>query len=377
MKNKLIILILTIISIFALTSCTEKDNAKNYSIGSLTYYLYLDTVSQVAVEYNNKEKTAEQVEQELKHVNNILLDIEKEFSIEQTYYMRNNGIEESTLMKVNKNSGKEPIVVSDTFLKVLQQAKEIYELTNHGFDPTIGPLSRLWDISGQAEYCDINGSCNVPETEDIKKSLELVNFEYVKIDKEQKTVLLEKEGMILDFGGIAKGFAADRVMEYLKPLGYTYISVNLGGNLMVAGTSKIYEARGEKVATEIQNPQDAATRIIRTEKTDMTVVSSGVYERYIEVDGVKYHHILDPKTGFPFENELLMVSIIGTNSCICDGLSTGVFSLGLEDGIKLIQSLDGYSAFFITKDNKIYAVGDIEFTLTEAGKKNYTLEIVK
>ena len=98
-----------------------------------------------------------------------------------------------------------------------------------------------------------------------------------------------------------------------------------------------------------------------------------VDERYIEFNGKKYHHILDPKTGYPFENELLMVTIIGSNSCICDGLSTGIFSLGLEQGIETIKQLDGYSAFFVTKNNEIYSVGNIEFELTTTGKNNYRL----
>ena len=106
---------------------------------------------------------------------------------------------------------------------------------------------------------------------------------------------------------------------------------------------------------------------------NMTIVSSGTYERYFTVNGKNYHHILDSKTGYPIDNELVMVSIIGTNSCICDGLSTGVFSLGLEEGIKLIQSMEGYSAFFITKNKKIYSVNNVNFELTETGLNNYEL----
>lgn len=377
MKNKIFILLLMLTLVFSLTSCKRKIKVEDYSISKLSYYMYLDTISTVTVEYNVHEKTTEEVEKELNYVNNILLDIEKEFSISKTYWMTQNNISESTLMKVNNNSGKSSVKVSDTFLKVLKEAKYIYNLTNQGFDPTIGPITKLWNIASQAEYCNEVGFCNVPKDSDILKNLELIDFNLVKINEEEKTVFLEKEGMMLDFGGIAKGFAADAVMDYLKPLGYTYISVNLGGNLILYGSSKIYEANNKKVGTEIQDPNNPSKTIIRTEESNMTLVTSGVYERYIEANGVKYHHILNPKTGYPFENELVMVSIIGSNSCICDGLSTGVFALGLEDGIKLIKNLEGYSAFFVTKDNKIYFVGNIEFELTQTGKNNYTLEIVE
>ena len=368
MKKKALFIVLIILLVGFLTSCNEV-NKDNYAISKQSYYMYLDTISTVSVEYNVNEKTKDTVAKELNVIHNILFDIEKEFSIEQTLYMMNKGIVESTLMKVNKASGINSVEVSDEFLEVFEKAKEIYDLSNGGFNPTIGPLTKLWDISGRVNQ----NIQSIPTSQEIDAYLSLVDFDKVEINKENKTVFLKTKGMSLDFGAIAKGYACDKVMEYLKPLGYTYISVNLGGNLFVWGSSKIYESEGRKVGTEIQNPLDPATTIIRTEETNMTVVTSGIYERYIEFNGKKYHHILDPKTGYPFENELLMVTIIGSNSCICDGLSTGIFSLGLEQGIETIKQLDGYSAFFVTKNNEIYSVGNIEFELTTTGKNNYKL----
>lgn len=371
MKIKVLFITLTILLSTCLVSCEEKINKNDYSIAKQSYYLYLDTISSITVEYKNSNKTEQEVNNELNYVHNILLDIEKEFSVEQTLYMASHGILESTLMKLNSSSGKKEVVVSDEFLSVLEKAKDIYSLSNGGFDPSVGSLTRLWDISGKTELPEEN--LIIPSDDEISNILKLIDFKLVEIDKENKTVYLPKEGMMLDFGGIAKGFAADKVMEYLKTKGYTYISVNLGGNLLLYGSSKIYEADNKKVSSYIQNPNDASTTIIKTEVTDVSIVTSGIYERYIEIDGNKYHHILNPKTGYPFDNELIMVTIIGQNSCMCDGLSTGVFSLGLESGIELIKSLEGYSAFFVTKDNIIYSVGDIEFSLTQTGKDNFKL----
>ncbi len=363
-KNVLLIVLLTFICL-GLTSCKNE-----YKIAKQNYFLYLDTVSNITVEYNEALYKEEKVKEILNKVNDILLEIEKEFSIEQTIHMSTNNISESALMKVNKNSGICPVEVSDSFINILETAQNIYTLSKGGFDPTIGVLSSLWDISSNA---GANNDELLPDEQIIKSLLPLVDFTKVVIDKTNKTVFLTEKGMKLDLGGIAKGYACDQVVKYLQEFNFTYISVNLGGNLYVLGESRIYERVNKKVETQIQNPFDETTTIIKTTNTNMTIVSSGTYERYFTVDGKKYHHILDTKTGYPIENELVMVSIIGTNSCICDGLSTGIFSLGLEEGIKLIQSMEGYSAFFITNDKKIYSVGNIDFELTTTGLNNFEL----
>ena len=371
MKIKTLIIILIALITVSLTSCNEKINSDDYDIARQSYYLYLDTVSTVTVEYLKSDKTTDEVNRDLNNINKILLNIEKEFSIEQTLYMASNGILESTLMKVNNASGKNKVNVSDEFIHVLSLAQDIYKLSDGGFDPSIGPLTRLWDISGKTELSE--DEIIIPTKIEINNVLDLVDYNNVEIDTNSNTVYLPKEGMMLDLGGIAKGYAADKVMEYLKQLGYTYISVNLGGNLLLYGSSKIYESLGKKVYSYIQNPFDTSTTIIQTDITNVSIVTSGIYERYIEKDDIKFHHILDPKTGYPIDNELVMVTIIGSNSCMSDGLSTGVFSLGLDRGIELIKSCEEYSAFFVTKDNIIYSVGNIEFSLTQTGKYNFKL----
>ena len=371
MKIKTLIIILIALITVSLTSCNEKINSDDYDIARQSYYLYLDTVSTVTVEYLKSDKTTDEVNRDLNNINKILLNIEKEFSIEQTLYMASNGILESTLMKVNNASGKNKVNVSDEFIHVLSLAQDIYKLSDGGFDPSIGPLTRLWDISGKTELSE--DEIIIPTKIEINNVLDLVDYNNVEIDTNSNTVYLSKEGMMLDLGGIAKGYAADKVMEYLKQLGYTYISVNLGGNLLLYGSSKIYESLGKKVYSYIQNPFDTSTTIIQTDITNVSIVTSGIYERYIEKDDIKFHHILDPKTGYPIDNELVMVTIIGSNSCMSDGLSTGVFSLGLDRGIELIKSCEEYSAFFVTKDNIIYSVGNIEFSLTQTGKDNFKL----
>lgn len=372
-KNTLFIALIGLFLIL-ISGCTtnNKINKNDYAIARQSYFMYLDTNSTVTVEYKISEKTSDQVKKELDSINAMLFEIEKEFSIEQTPYMIVNNILESTLMKINRLSGKEKVEVSNIFLDVLNKVKIINSITKD-FDPTIGALSRLWDISNKAEYCNQFGLCNIPSSEDILKNKELININNVLIDSKNKTVFLKEKGMIIDLGAIAKGYATDMVMDYLKPLGYTYISVNLGGNLKVFGESKIYQAEGKKVLTEIKNPFDPKTTILSTDITDVSIVTSGIYERFFEVDGIKYHHILDPNTGYPVNNELVMVTVIGKNSCLCDGLSTGLFCMGLKDGISAIKNLSEYNAIFVTKEKEIYLVGDINIKLTSTGENNFKL----
>ena len=190
--------------------------------------------------------------------------------------------------------------------------------------------------------------------------------------------------MALDFGAIAKGYAADMVMNHLKKDAYTYISVNLGGNVIVSGKSYLYNEYTNScdiVPIGIENPYYARFRsltVMNVNESDITVVASGVSKRYIEVwdeektDYVKYHHIISPITGYPYENEIETITIIGSSSMEADALSTGVFSLGLEGGIKFLKE-NNIKGIFITKDMKIYIVGNINYTLKDGVEEVYTI----
>lgn len=256
---------------------------------------------------------------------------------------------------VNNMSGIEPVKVSEDTLNVVKKGLEYSALSNGTMDITVGPLVKLWGIG--------TDSAAVPTQEDIETAKSLINYEDVVIDEANSTIYLKNTGMKIDLGAIAKGYAADEVAKILEDNGVKSAIVNLGGNIFVLGN----KVDGSDWKVGVQNPEkDGEATIGYVTVTDKSVVTSGIYERYFEEDGKKYHHILSPETGFPYENEILGVSILSDLSIDGDSLSTTLFALGVEEGLKLIESLDGVDAIFVTKDHKLYMTKGFEeiFTLT-------------
>ncbi|MDQ0196500.1 FAD:protein FMN transferase [Paenibacillus wynnii] len=251
---------------------------------------------------------------------------------------------------VNQAAGKEAVVVSDDTLDVVKQSLKYAVEMNGLFDPTIGPLVDLWNIGSGGE--------KVPPQADIDKAKALTNYKDVIIDEAAKTVKLAKEGMVLDLGGIGKGYAADRVADYLKAQGLDSAMINLGGSSIIALGTK---PDGAQWNIGLQDPdQSRGTQLGTIKITDEVIDASGVYERFFIQDEVRYHHILDPRTGFPSQNGLKSITIMSPNATDADALSTGVFLMGLEEGMQYLESLpEKIEAFFITDDNKIYATPGI------------------
>ena len=183
----------------------------------------------------------------------------------------------------------------------------------------------------------------------IKEALSHVNYKNIVIDGNR--IFLSDPKAAIDLGGIAKGYMADRLKEYLIKEGIESALINLGGNILAIGS----KPDGTPFNLGIQKPFEKHGVTITSVKTvDSSVVSSGVYERYFKTDDALYHHILNSKTGFPYNNGLLGVTILSEKSVDGDALSTSCFALGLEDGMKLIQSLDGVDAIFVTDDYQLH-----------------------
>lgn len=381
MKIKKILLILIIIlGIGCLGSC-DKEEKPNYLTKRYNYYSYLDTVSSIIIQFDTNLISEVQMEANMKKIDDILLGIEETFSTEQTLYMSINKIEKSLLMEVNENSGKKDengeilyTQVNEEFIELLEMANQVSKLVNGSFDVTIGPLTSLWDISGQSG--EEPNTWKRPTDEEILSKKALVNYQDILIDKENLKVALPNEGMSIDFGAIAKGYAADKVLEYIKTIKPILCMIDLGGNIYSYGTSPV-----TTTSIGIRNPfynnaSDSVYQIAKTSITDVSAVTSGTYERYIIVDGVTYHHLINPLTGYPFDNGIVSVSIIGVSSTMCDAIATGIYGLGLEAGLELVNSLQDYYAVFITNDKKVYIVGDIVFT-PESGTSDFEFIQVK
>ena len=249
-------------------------------------------------------------------------------------------LETSEIYQINHSNGN-PVEVSDITIELLQKGIEYGELTGGKFDITVAPLSELWDFK--------NNSGELPAPTAIDEALSHVNYKNIII--EGNTVTLTDPNAAIDLGGIAKGYMADRLKEYLTKQGVESALINLGGNILAVGS----KPDGTPFHLGIQKPFDKQGVTITSVKTaDSSVVSSGVYERYFKTDDALYHHILNSKTGFPYNNGLLGVTILSEKSVDGDALSTSCFALGLEDGMKLIQSLDGVDAIFVTDDYQLH-----------------------
>lgn len=235
--------------------------------------------------------------------------------------------------------------VSEELLTVIERGLFYSRLSDGAFDITIAPVSSLWDFT--------SGTCILPDEKKLQEAVKQVGWEKVRVTEEG--VAFADDTTQLDLGGIAKGYIADQIKEYLVSQGVESAVINLGGNVLCIG--------GKKDRTDfqvgIQKPfadRNETAGVISV--NDRSVVSSGIYERGFQIEDTWYHHILNPSTGYPYQNNLVSVTIVSDASVDGDALSTICFSLGLEKGMELINSMDGVSALFITKDYQLHPSAD-------------------
>ncbi len=245
----------------------------------------------------------------------------------------------SDIHRINEAGGT-PVTVSDTTIALLKEGIRYGELTDGAFDITIAPLMELWDFKSNPGHA--------PSSSAVAEAL--VHVDYRKIVIEGNTVTLQDPEAAIDLGGIAKGYMADQLKEFLVREGVQSALINLGGNVVTIGE----KPDGTAFHIGIQRPfAKKNTTITSVSSTDSSVVTSGSYERYFRVDDAFYHHILDTTSGYPCESGLLSVTILSEKSIDGDALSTACFALGLEKGTDLIRSLEGIEAIFITSDYEI------------------------
>ncbi len=248
--------------------------------------------------------------------------------------------EGSDVWKINHSSG-EPIEISDDTAALIRLSQKYYELSGGAFDITVAPYTALWDFQ--------NNPGNVPGDEELAAAGRHVGLAHLHLAG--NTVTLDDPAAAIDLGGIAKGYIADRVKELLVGRGIRSGCINLGGNLLAIGT----KPDGELWNIGIRRPFAEVSDVITTVRIDdLSVVTSGVYERYFEADGMLFHHILDPESGRPVRNGLYSVTILSESSADGDALSTACFVLGREDGMRLVESLENTEALFISDDLSLH-----------------------
>lgn len=258
---------------------------------------------------------------------------------------------EGDIYQLNDNAGKKNVELDPVTLKIINKAQEVAELSNGAFDITIGPIVKSWGIGTEQE--------RIPPKEELQKLLPLVNYRDLVVG--ENSAGLKKAEQMVDLGGIAKGYAGDEALQIYKKNGIKSAFINLGGNVVTLGN----KPDGSPWTVGIRNPrpQDAASgqQIVGTVTVaDKAVTTAGDDQRFFEKDGVRYHHIINPHTGYPAQSDLMSVTLITDSSFNADAFDTAVFVLGLEKGKELIQKLGGIEAVFITTDKKIYVTDGLK-----------------
>ena len=268
-------------------------------------------------------------------------------------------VEGSDVYRINHADGKSTEVSAET-LDVIRTGLLMAELSGGKFDITVGALTDLWKFTSD--------NPSVPEDQEIKKALETVGYENITM-KGNEVGLSDSETRI-DLGGVAKGYIADKTGEYMEAQGVTKAIINLGGNITAIGEKE----EDTPWTIGIERPYSDRSEIVGSIKvSDKTVVTSGIYERQFVEDGVRYHHVLDPQTGYPAETDLEAVTITAVkgNSGFCDSLSTACLILGKEKAHRLVLKLqDEYpqmeiEAAFIDKNDNIAQTDGMNLELVE------------
>lgn len=254
----------------------------------------------------------------------------------------------NNLRTINAAAGKEPVEVDQDIIDLLKLAKEMYEETDGTVNVAMGSVLVLWHNA--RSYSERNPEdAYLPELARLEKASEHCNIDDLVIDEQAKTVYLADPDMRLDVGAIAKGFAVEKVAQKIISEGYNNLVINAGGNIRVIGP----KPDGDW-SVGIQNPgiESADPTIASIPLSHGSVVTSGVYERNFTVDGVTYHHIIDPVTLFP-ENRYLAVSIITEDSGLADAMSTALFNMDFEEGKAYVASREDLKVIWVLPDGEI------------------------
>lgn len=345
-RNLLLSIILCVSMAFP-TGCSFKvpgipgGNMEKYNV---VYFDYFDTVTTIIGYSENKEdfdQVCTFIKSELERYDNL-------YDAYDPFTGTNN------MNYVNTHASESPVKVDPDLFVLFEMGKEIYDLTNGMTNFAMGSVYSIWHDHREKASLD-PAAASLPELSELQEAALHCAIDDVVLDSVNSTVYYADPELTCDVGAFAKGYALERITQSLIEQGVTGYSLNVGGNIRSIGT----KPDGSLWTFAIENPDDSAsesyTELI--EGKDMALTTSGSYQRYYTVDGVRYHHIIHPETLFPV-NTFLSVSIINEDAGIGDALSTALFNMNLEDGKSLIDSLDGTEAMWVLADgSKVYTDG--------------------
>lgn len=319
-----------LLSLFMLSGCTSTKAIKPISKTSFL----IDTVVTISLYDKQDQKILDECFELIKKYENQL----------------SKTVETSEIYQLNATGSAE---VSDNVLFLMKKAIHFAEISDGALDISIGAATSLWDF--KADFP------RVPTNQEVTAAVKTIGYQDILIAGNRVT--LKKPGMQIDLGAIAKGYIADEVANFLREKGITSAIINLGGNVFVVGE----KAKNTPFSVGLQAPFKTRDEVLGQVKiSNRSVVTSGIYEKYFEIDGVFYHHILDPKTGMPVSNDLNAVCVISDSSADGDALTTVCYVLGAEKAMPLIESLPNVEALFMLKDGTIIESSGMKKIFTPA-----------
>lgn len=247
-------------------------------------------------------------------------------------------IEQSQLSKINKYAHEGPVEVDRDLFQLIEKSLEVSRLTKGAFDITYASVGHLFNYRKEIK----------PTAEEIAAAKLLIDYKNLVLDKAQLSVLFLKQGVKIDLGGIAKGFAVDQSIQHLHDLGIKHALVSAGGDTRLLG-----DRNGRAWLVGIRDPANTEEVIVMLPLQDEALSTSGDYERFFVEDGKKYHHIIHPTTGYS-ASEVRSASILANDSTTTDALSTSIFVMGVSKGLELLNSLDGVEGVIVDQQGKIY-----------------------
>ena len=337
LKKLICIVMISVLGVLSFAGCAKKQDEKKTETSSeastqeaSAQVFAMDTYMNLKAYGKNAQKAVDDAKSEIERLDQLWSAVDKN----------------SEIYQLNQ---KKKMKISDETLELIEFAKKKSKESNDAFDISIYPIVELWGFPTQ--------NFRVPSQEALDQLLPLTDAGNISYDKATKKISFGAEGMKIDLGGIAKGYTSSRIMDIYKDNGITSGLVNLGGNVQALGT----KTDGTKWKIAVQSPDDTEDYLGILSLQDKAVITSGGYERYFEQDGVTYHHIIDPKTGYPAESGLVSVTIVSKDGTLADGLSTSLFIMGEEKAADFWRKhKDDFDAILMSDDGTLYVTEGLE-----------------
>lgn len=345
--KRIIAVFMAAVTLVTFAGCGREPQKQRFQAEFLTLF---DTVTQIVGYAETKEKFEEQVQV----VYNELEIYHQLYDIYNDYEGMNN------VKTINDNAGIAPVEVDERLIDLLLLGKEIYKETNGKLNIAFGSVLSIWHNYRTSGMEDIENA-KLPPMEELTEAAKHVDIDKVIIDETASTVYLTDKDMSLDVGSIGKGYAVEKAAQAAVKAGVDSMLMSVGGNIRAIGT----KADGNRWKVGVQNPFDVNGDFVeKVYVEDISLVTSGDYQRYYEVDGKKYHHIIDPDTLFPADH-FRAVSILCEDSGRADALSTSIYNMSYEEGLSFVESLEGVEGMWILQDKSIKYSSGFEENLAE------------